>query len=96
MSISRISVFAAGGDVSDFAIDPSRPTNVYAAADGRVVRSVDGGATWRLVSTGLGSTFVTKLALDARSPATLYAGGARGVFKSTNAGRSWRRTWSGP
>ena len=89
----------AGSDVSALAVDPRRPTNVYATATGPypdcVFRSRDGGNTWRVVSSGLGQSYVGTLAVNPHSPATLYAGGLVGVFKSTNAGSSWRRAWPG-
>jgi photosystem II stability/assembly factor-like uncharacterized protein len=59
---------------------------------GGVVRSDDGGRSWRAL-TALPSTAVTHLLLDRRSPANarvLYAAGfGKGVFKSTDGGETW-------
>ena len=74
------------------AIDPSAPSTLYVASGptdqpGRVMKSSDGGATWR--ESLLGYAF-TALAIDPQAPATVYAGTAgTGVFKSINGGRSW-------
>ncbi len=56
--------------------------------DGGVVRSDDGGRTWRVQSTGMPSTAATHILRDAEG--TLYVTGfGRGVFKSTDGGEHW-------
>ncbi len=61
-------------------------------------KSVDGGKTWKKLSTGLPTEELGKigLAVSPADPATIYAiveaanrGG--GIFRSTDAGSSWRR-----
>lgn len=56
--------------------------------DGGVVRSDDGGHTWRVQNTGMPPTAATHIL---REPAgTLYvAGFGRGVFKSSDGGEHW-------
>jgi photosystem II stability/assembly factor-like uncharacterized protein len=80
--------------VIDIAVDPSRPDDIYAAIEvGGVIRSRDGGETWRNVTDGL---YVTDDALDLHrivvSPA--HAGvvstiGRIGMFRSRDAGEHW-------
>jgi len=67
-----------------------------------VFRSVDGGATWTLLTGGLPALSATDLAMDPANPAVLYAGighifgdAANGVYKSTNAGATWTRLTTG-
>ena len=69
------------------AIDPLAPETLYAGALG-VLKSTDGGTTWR--STGLRRGDVSALVVDPEAPATLYAGTDAGLFKSTDAGASWQ------
>jgi photosystem II stability/assembly factor-like uncharacterized protein len=56
--------------------------------DGGVVRSDDGGRTWRVQNTGMPETAATHILRDPAG--TLYvAGFGRGVFKSTDGGERW-------
>ena len=58
--------------------------------EGRVFRSLDGGATWTVFMNGLsGTQGVQALAINPVTPTTLYAGTYSGAFKSTNGGTSW-------
>lgn len=62
---------------------------LVAASFGRgVLRSADGGATWKPEATGLPSRDVTSLALLTDTNLLLGTFGS-GVFRSTNAGASW-------
>ncbi len=60
---------------------------------GGVVRSDDGGRSWRVQDKGLPPTAPTHVLLDRRSPAAarvLYvAAFGKGVFKSTDGGETW-------
>jgi photosystem II stability/assembly factor-like uncharacterized protein len=56
--------------------------------EGGVVRSDDGGRTWRVQDRGMPPTAATHILRDPAG--TLYvAGFGRGVFKSTDRGESW-------
>lgn len=78
---------------SKLVIDPLTPTTLYtaiAAGNAGVGKSIDSGATWQSVSSGLPSNFVTDLAIDPKTPTTLYAASASGgLYKTTNGGASW-------
>jgi photosystem II stability/assembly factor-like uncharacterized protein len=73
------------------------------AYDGGVVRSDDGGLTWRVASSstseGMPPTAATHILLDPASPENarvLYvAGFGRGVFKSSDGGQHWALKNSG-
>ncbi len=88
--------------VNGLAIDPSNPQVLYAGTAyrsgsyGRILKSEDGAATWRLVYTiqsvmGVGD--VTALAIPTLSPEMVYAthsvyhGGV--VLKTTDGGLNW-------
>jgi len=73
-------------------IDPRTSATLYVATGGQgVLKSVDGGITWRGASQGLDYPFLLSLAIDPLQPDTLYAGttGA-GVFVSEDGAASWR------
>ncbi len=61
---------------------------------GGVVRSDDGGRTWRAMTAGMPQTAATHILLDARSKAdarVLYvAGFGKGVFRSSDGGKTWQ------
>jgi photosystem II stability/assembly factor-like uncharacterized protein len=77
-------------DVSALAIDPQNPSTLYAGAfdyyaqRGGVLKSVDGGASWSAVNSGLTMLNVQTLAIDPQNPSTVYAGtNGGGVFAIT-------------
>jgi hypothetical protein len=75
------------------AVDPRNSGIVYAAGSGagRLVKTTNGGRTWKRANAGLRVRDVQVIAVDPRRSATVYVGSriGDGVFKSTNGGRSW-------
>ena len=85
--------------VRDIAIDATRPGTLYAAVQvGSIIKSVDGGASWKLLENGLDDD-VHRIVVNPANPDELFiaTGGhitdARieneGLFKSSDAGESW-------
>ena len=76
------------GNITALAIDPQRPTTLYAGTSDRgVFKTTDGGATWS--ATGLANVYVSALAIDPVTPTTLYAVAWGGLYKSTDGGANW-------
>jgi photosystem II stability/assembly factor-like uncharacterized protein len=78
-------------------VDPRSPDRIYAAGDGGVSTSVDGGRSWRTITAGLPRRYddrplpVLSLALAPSRPDTLFAGTTGwGVARSDNSGARWR------
>jgi photosystem II stability/assembly factor-like uncharacterized protein len=67
-----------GGVFSALAVDPARPSTVYAATAGGVFRSADRGSTWHSFGSGIGYK-PTSLTIDATGT-VLHAGTLVGVF----------------
>ena len=94
----------AAGKVYSLAVDPLTPTNIYAATNLGVFRSVDAGANWTQANSGLTGLAehvpeVLILAVDPVPQGTLYAGTSIGVFKTTDGGDTWNPTglmWQSP
>jgi photosystem II stability/assembly factor-like uncharacterized protein len=78
-------------EISALAVDPRKPTTVYATASKRgVFKSVDGGGSWEKLAAGFATTSSrTALVLDPRDPDTVWAGGV-GLYRSSDGGRTWR------
>lgn len=85
-----------GGSITSIAIDPIHPQVLYAGGVlTGVVKSTDGGASWRLLPGS--PPFPSFVALDPSRPATVYASqqSARQISKSTDGGAHWRRINAG-
>lgn len=72
--------------------DPAAPLVIYAST-GDILKSIDGGVTWRRVSRGLARVFAASLGIDPALPKALYAGTAGdGLFYSLDGGSTWVST----
>lgn len=84
------------------AIDPRKPGTLYAGDGLGVVKTVDGGATWRRADAGVVASHVRGVAPAASNPATIYAAGSviprtqqhdydGTLSRSDDRGRTWVR-----
>jgi photosystem II stability/assembly factor-like uncharacterized protein len=76
------------------AADPFDPTVLYAATSFGVMRTLDGGAHWRVADRGLCGDRVVSLVIDAGPPSLLYVstgGSCGGVFRTADRGTSWQK-----
>jgi photosystem II stability/assembly factor-like uncharacterized protein len=105
---------------NDVDIDPSNPDIVYATmweerqgpwensvwagTGGGIFKSVDGGTTWKPLTSGLPAVVQANVAISPANPKRLYATvagyespgtsgdrGAAGVYRSDDAGETWTR-----
>lgn len=84
-----------GGILYALAVDPRDDDVLYAAAGRGLVKSLDGGESWRLSAAGMEGYLVSAIAVDPSEPDRVYAvatlgGGDYSVFRSDDAGASWR------
>ena len=81
----------------DLAIDPTAPATLYVATSSEYIfKSTDGGASWRPILTGMGSSmYVSFVKIDPKKPATLYLGNDSQLFKSTDGGEHWSAITTG-
>jgi photosystem II stability/assembly factor-like uncharacterized protein len=86
---------------TSIAVDPNSPWTVYAATDGRLFKSVDGGVRWNALPPPSGEIgYGGIVAAAATRPTTVYYAvvanelnvETMGIYRSRDAGR----TWSGP
>jgi len=72
-------------------IDPAVPARIFIAIEaGALVRTLDGGETWRDRVPG-GPFDTHTLATHAGAPGRLYSAAGDGYFESTDGGETWRR-----
>ena len=81
-----------GGPVAALAQAPSAPRILYAVAmNGRVFRSLDGGATWNRRKGSIEDDFLIDLVVDPFDAGTLYArsAGFSHLFRTRDGGLTW-------
>ncbi len=76
----------------------SASASIYAAGPSAgVLRSDDGGKTWRQISSGLPSQRVAAFAVHSNLPDTIYAWIlGQGMFRTENDGQRWEKMDDGP
>lgn len=82
--------FPKGRQTRTLAIDPTTPATLYVGTEAGVLKTTDGGATWKALSFPVSS--VSTLTIDPKKLSTLYAAvfdSVTPVFKSEDAGQTW-------
>src|SRR5213594_2465827 len=86
--------------VVTLALDPTRPTIMYAGTSGGVYKTLNRAVRWEKVNNGLippdllqssRALGVTVIQVDPHLPDHVYAATLNGVYKSTDGAQSWRR-----
>lgn len=87
-----------GGDnaCNSIAVHPEQPDTVYAGMEGAVIKTIDGGTTWKF--TGLKNTPVSfyGLVIEPSAPEHLYAGGTIpndntfALYETFDGGDNWQ------
>jgi photosystem II stability/assembly factor-like uncharacterized protein len=76
--------------VSQWAVDPSNASVLYAGTDGSgVLKSTNQGQNWSLLKTGLMTRFISALAVDRMTMQSLYVTDEDGVHKSLAGSGQW-------
>ena len=76
------------------AVDPARTDTMYLASGNGVLRTLDGGASWRIM-TDWRVTEVQDVAVDGHQPANVYLASAYGVWRSEDYGQTWTEANAG-
>ena len=82
-----------GGDGGYCAISPADPNTMYEEyVYLEIHKSTDGGASWSLATSGIGTSdpvlFIAPFVMDATNPNTLYAGTNR-IYQTTDGATTW-------
>lgn len=80
--------------ISGITYDPANTDVMFLAGGNGVIRTLDGGRSWKVV-TGWEVTEVQDVALDPSRPNEVYLASAYGIWKSDDLGDSWREHHDG-
>ena len=72
------------------AIDPRKTSTIYAGDCLGVVKTTDGGRTWKRADERIVASTLNAVAAAPSNAATLYAGSGNGLARSDDGGRSWQ------
>jgi len=61
------------------------------ALGGSIYKSLDGGLTWSVVSTGHDEGWFDEVAISPHDPNTILIGGEKGLYITKDGGSSWKR-----
>lgn len=75
-------------------VDPARPDTMFVASGNGILRTRDGGQSWRL-TTDWRVTEVQDVALDPNAPDHVYLASAYGVWRTEDGGASWTESNDG-
>jgi hypothetical protein len=80
-----------GSALTAFVIDPHNPARFYAPTWNAVLKSTDGGNTWKAFGNGLSTAnrVVDVVTIDPQDPNLLYAGIGSSLVISTDGGENW-------
>jgi len=83
-------------DLRTVLINPDNPQVIYIGSSNAIVKSEDGGASWRNILSVKGQNKAVNFLLsDPRNKNSLYAATGNGLFYSSNQGKNWSRTFKG-
>lgn len=80
--------------VSAVAINPDNHDVIYLSCGNGVLRSLDGGESWKIV-TGWDFTEGQGIALDPNKTESVYAASAYGIWATDDGGETWREANNG-
>ena len=95
---SKVTPGIPEGVVEVVAFNPQNPDEIFFAVNnwvpgkqyvGAIVRSQDGGKSWKSVGTGIPETRILSLVLDPENPKVIYTGTEKGIFLSTDGSQTW-------
>lgn len=81
----------SGAEIEALASAPSRPLRVYAVGMDQVLRSEDGGLTWKHFSfnDGISGGRSAAVVVHPTNPDLVFVAGQHGLSRSSNGGRTW-------
>ena len=86
------------GAIGAVKIQPTDPNTAYFGTDGKIMKTIDGGATWTTVYTENG-LWVNEIAIKPDDPNIVLAASDQGLLRSANGGTTWtkihvQQTWT--
>jgi photosystem II stability/assembly factor-like uncharacterized protein len=79
--------------ITALAIHPTNPDTVYAATEGRIIKSTNGGTDW-IELFALSGLDVNEFAINPANPTKIYAATQIGLYYSTDRGLTWNQVFN--
>ncbi len=74
-------------------INPQNPDIVYAGTGGKLIKTVDGGATWATVYTE-SNFWAQEIYIHETTPDIVLVASEQGILRSENGGANWVKLWN--
>jgi photosystem II stability/assembly factor-like uncharacterized protein len=71
-------------------IDPFDSNVLYACTDYNLLRSTDGGKTWKSIEPKVDYLHVNNIAINPLNPKLLYLATDKGIYRSFDSGKTWQ------
>jgi photosystem II stability/assembly factor-like uncharacterized protein len=79
-------------DITALAFDPKDPTIIYAGTPHLPWKTLDSGATWHPIHSGLiDDSDIFSIRVDPKQPKLVYASACSGIYRSEDSGESWAK-----
>jgi photosystem II stability/assembly factor-like uncharacterized protein len=76
--------------VNGYAVNPGDPKTMFAAMRDGLFKSIDAGASWKLVGNGIKN--VAAVAINPKKPAEIFLSTMDGsIYVSADAGMKWKK-----
>jgi MYXO-CTERM domain-containing protein len=82
-------------DVHALAVVPGAPSHLYAATDGGIARTLDGGTTWERLNSGVSTIQFYAVCVDPNDPDAVYGGAQDNGSSMRDGTDTWRGIISG-
>jgi photosystem II stability/assembly factor-like uncharacterized protein len=78
-----------GSWIWDLTVDPKNPDTVYAGTERGLLKSTDGGASWRPAGLVLPGATIVLVKVHPARPATVFAVADGSLYRTADRGRTW-------
>ena len=94
---SGLTGLSTSSAVETIALDPKKPSTLYAGTENGMFQTLDGGAHWSLLKSSVGMSTIFAIVVDPVAPSTIYVStNGKGLCRTTDGGAHWTTLSKGP